>query len=216
VRVGLSPHAPHTVSPQLLRDSSGSRAPRLPLQIHVAESPGEIALHRRGDGPLREALGPLLREWRPSGRSPVGYLEGLGVLEARPTLVHMVHVDEDDLRAVARAGCAVVHCPRSNEALGCGTFPWARFARHGVSVALGTDSRGSPPTSTPGRVGGRAARARGRRQPGAARLGGGEGGRPRTGGAAAGRPARRPVRGAVVLGPACTLSDSDAAAARLA
>jgi aminodeoxyfutalosine deaminase len=146
VRVGLSPHAPHTLSAPLLQGLAAlARARGLPLQIHVAEAPGEEALHRRGDGPLREALGAFLPLWRPSGRSPVGYLEELGVLAARPTLVHMVHVDDDDVRRVARAGCVVVHCPRSNRALDCGIFPWAAFARQGVSVALGTDSLASSP-----------------------------------------------------------------------
>ena len=43
------------------------------------------------------------------------------------------------------AGCTVVHCPWSNEALGSGRFPWELYARHGADVALGTDSRGSSP-----------------------------------------------------------------------
>ena len=147
VRLGLSPHAPHTVSaPLLQRIAAYARRERLPLQIHVAEDPGEDRLHRTGAGPLREALAPFLGAFRPSGMSPVGYLDDLGVLQARPTLVHGVHVDMDDLRRIQRAGCVVVHCPRSNALLGCGTFPWAAYARVGVSVALGTDSRGSAPS----------------------------------------------------------------------
>jgi aminodeoxyfutalosine deaminase len=146
VRVGLSPHAPHTVSAPLLRGLMALAGRHgLPVQIHVAEAPGEVELHRTGGGPLRAALAPFLTRWRPSGRSPVGYLDELGALEHRPTLVHMIHVDEDDVRRVGRAGCVVVHCPRSNEALSCGTFPWSLYARHGVSVGLGTDSRGSSP-----------------------------------------------------------------------
>ncbi|MDZ7708168.1 MAG: amidohydrolase family protein [Trueperaceae bacterium] len=147
LRVGVSPHAPHTVSaPLLVRLARLASANDLPMQIHVAESPSETRLHRLGDGPLRELMGPLLGDFRPSGRSPVGYLEQLGVLEARPTLVHAVHVDEDDVRAVQRAGSAVVHCPRSNRSLRTGRFPWELYARHGVSVAFGTDSRGSSPS----------------------------------------------------------------------
>lgn len=147
VRVGVSPHTPHTVSAPLLQRLVGlARAERLPMQIHVAESAAEVALHRRGEGPLAELLGSFGVSWRPSGRSPVGYLEDLGALEAAPTLVHMVHVDEDDVRAVQRAGCPVVHCPRSNRALGCGRFPWELYARFGVDVAFGTDSSGSSPT----------------------------------------------------------------------
>ena len=150
VRVGLSPHAPHTVSAPLLRGLVQlARSLRLPLQMHVAESSAERALHATGTGPLRAALGGALRAWRPSGLSPVAYLEDLGVLAAQPTLVHMVEVDEDDVRRVARAGCVVVHCPRSNAALGCATFPWATYARHGVSVALGTDSLASSPDLSP-------------------------------------------------------------------
>lgn len=147
VRLGLSPHTPHTVSSPLLRRLAAlARREGLPLQVHVAEDVGEVRLQRTGDGPLRAALGPFLAAFRPSGRSPVGHLDELGVLAARPTLVHGIHVDEDDLRRIARAGCVVVHCPRSNALLGCGTFPWAAYARFGVSVALGTDSRGSAPS----------------------------------------------------------------------
>ena len=94
-------------------------------------------------------MGPLLAAFRPSGATPVRYLDDLGVLAARPTLVHAVHVDDDDVRRLQRAGCAVVHCPRSNALLECGTFPWARYARHGVTVALGTDSLGSSPSLSP-------------------------------------------------------------------
>jgi aminodeoxyfutalosine deaminase len=78
VRLGLSPHTPHTVSaPLLQRLARFAAAERLPLQIHVAEDAAEVASIARGEGPLREALG---RSWRfrPSGRSPVGYLDALG------------------------------------------------------------------------------------------------------------------------------------------
>ncbi|MGL4610874.1 MAG: amidohydrolase family protein, partial [Trueperaceae bacterium] len=61
-------------------------------------------------------------------------------------LVHMVNVSENDIRDVQKAGCTVIHCPHSNETLGCGKFSWELYAKHGVSVALGTDSLGSSPT----------------------------------------------------------------------
>lgn len=147
VRVGLSPHTPHTVSaPLLQRLAALARAEAIPMQIHVAETADEVRLHRHGDGPLAELLGRFGVPWRASGRSPLGYLAELGVLDARPTLVHMVHVDEDDVRRVQHADCAVVHCPRSNAALGCGRFPWELYARFGVDVAFGTDSLGSSPS----------------------------------------------------------------------
>lgn len=146
LKLGLSPHTPHTVSAPLLQKLTRlAVAERLPLQIHVAESPAEIPFHQSGSGPLFDLLQPYLGDWQPSGLSPVQVLAELGVLEAKPTLVHMVNVSKEDVKIVAKAGCAVVHCPRSNEGLQCGRFPWELYAKHNVEVALGTDSRGSSP-----------------------------------------------------------------------
>ena len=146
LKLGLSPHTPHTVSGPLLQKLARlATAEDLPLQIHVAESPVEVLMQRDGAGPLYKLMQPFLGSWQPSGLTPVQYLAELGVLDARPTLVHMVNVSEDDIKTVAKAGCVVVHCPRSNEALECGRFPWELYAKHGVEIALGTDSRGSAP-----------------------------------------------------------------------
>lgn len=146
LKLGLSPHTPHTVSGPLLQKLTQlARQEKIPLQIHVAESPAELLLHREGRGPLYDLMKSFLGGWQPSGLSPVQYLAELGVLEAKPTLVHMVNVTEDDVKLVAKAGCPVVHCPRSNEGLHCGRFPWELYAKHGVEVAFGTDSKGSSP-----------------------------------------------------------------------
>jgi cytosine/adenosine deaminase-related metal-dependent hydrolase len=147
MRLGLAPHTPHTVSGPLLKALTVmARRRRLPMQIHVAESAGEIGLHRDGSGPLATLVRDWIPDWRPSGLSPVAYLESLGVLEANPALVHMIHVSDDDIATVERNGCVIIHCPRSNVALGCGRFPWERYARKGATVAIGTDSRGSSPS----------------------------------------------------------------------
>lgn len=148
VRVGLSPHTPHTVSAPLLRGLADlARRMHLPLQIHAAESEGEISFHRDGSGPLATAMEQWLPDdWRPSGLTPVAYLDSVGVLSIAPTLVHMVQVSDEDIALVQRHSCTVVHCPRSNISLGCGRFPWERYARQGVTVALGSDSRGSSPS----------------------------------------------------------------------
>ncbi len=146
MRVGLSPHTPHTVSAPLLgRLAAYAAAERLPLAIHVAESPAELELHLRGSGALAESLARAGFAFAATGVRPVRYLHDLGVLAAGPTLVHGVHVDDDDARLLVRVGAVVVHCPRSNAALECGTFPWTLYAKHGVEVAFGTDSRGSSP-----------------------------------------------------------------------
>lgn len=144
--VGVTPHTPHTVSARLLQLlTRWARAEGLPVAIHVAESPAEAQLHRHGTGALAELLRAVGVPFESRGVSPVTYLDDIGVLATAPTLVHMVEVDDDDVRRVQRHGCPVVHCPRSNAALECGRFPWESYARHGVDVALGTDSLGSSP-----------------------------------------------------------------------
>ncbi|KEF35013.1 hypothetical protein RDMS_04240 [Deinococcus sp. RL] len=150
LRVGLSPHTPFTVSHRLMRRVTEYAAGEgLPLQIHVAEHPAEAELFRTGGGPLWEhrpaALYPatfaeVIGRGPEPDLTPVRYLDELGVLRARPALVHMVNVTPEDIARVAAAGCAVVSCPRSNAHLECGAFPWAAFAAAGVEVALGTDS----------------------------------------------------------------------------
>jgi aminodeoxyfutalosine deaminase len=149
VRVGLTPHTPFTVNAALhKRLAEFARLEGIPMQIHVGEHPSELELFRTGTGALAESIGrwgipPLEVIWgrKPDPElTPLNHLADLGVLEAKPTLIHMVNVTEDDVKTVGQAGCAVVTCPRSNRNLECGTFPWALYAKHGVEVALGTDS----------------------------------------------------------------------------
>ena len=53
LKLGLSPHTPHTVSGPLLQKLARlAVAENLPLQIHVAESPAEVLMQRDGAGPL--------------------------------------------------------------------------------------------------------------------------------------------------------------------
>jgi cytosine/adenosine deaminase-related metal-dependent hydrolase len=149
-RIGLSPHTPFTVSHRLMKwlcDYAAGEG--LPVQIHVAEHPSELELFQTGAGPLwdhrmktktPDTFAEVIGRGPDPDLTPVRYLDELGALAARPTLVHMVNVTPDDIARVARAGCPVVTCPRSNAHLECGTFPWASFAAAGVEVALGTDS----------------------------------------------------------------------------
>ena len=63
---GLSPHAPYSVHRDLLRGVVElSAAERIPVAMHLAESPEEMQLLRHGTGPLQELLTEL-GAWEPS------------------------------------------------------------------------------------------------------------------------------------------------------
>lgn len=142
VRIGVSPHAPYTVSGPLFRAvAAWSRAESLPLAVHMAESPAETEFLANGSGPFAEAWEareiPLPR---PSGLSPVGWLVEHGVLTERTLCIHAVQVGRVDIELLADSGAAVAHCPRSNQAHHHGAAPLAALLQAGIRVGIGTDS----------------------------------------------------------------------------
>ena len=141
LRLGVSPHAPYTVSAPLYEAVAGyARRERLPVAVHLAESKEESQFVERGTGPFADA-------WRARGIkverhrcSPVEYLRRLGLLNAGTLCIHCVQVDQRDVAILEAAGAAVAHCPRSNRAHGHGSAPLGAFRTAGLRVGLGTDS----------------------------------------------------------------------------
>src|SRR6266480_2116265 len=140
--LGVSPHAPYTVSGPLYRAVADfARGAGLPVALHLAESSAETQLVQQGSGPFADALRARGIPVTAHHRSPVQYLVQLGVLASGNCLaIHCVQVDGPDIESLRGAGVAVAHCPRSNRAHGHGTAPLAAFRRAGLRVGLGTDS----------------------------------------------------------------------------
>ncbi len=141
VRVGVSPHAPYTVSDELYRAVAElAREESLPVATHAAESPEETEYVRAGGGPFGAVLRSRDIPTPARASSTLALLERLGLLAARPLLVHAVQLDEEDVARIADHGCAVAHCPVANARLGHGVAPVAELLEWGVTVGLGTDS----------------------------------------------------------------------------
>lgn len=152
MKIGLSMHSTWSCHPDSLRAAgTWCRENNTPLCIHTAESPTETELLLTGRvrelGWLRSRIGRWLNLLPPNapGLRPVRYLESLGILTARPLLIHAVQVLDEDIATIARYRCPVVHCPRSNVLLSCGVMPLRAFLEAGVQVFLGTDSLASSP-----------------------------------------------------------------------
>src|SRR3989454_6808365 len=106
LRLGVSPHAPYTVSEPLYRAVADfARREGLPVAVHLAESREEVQLVREGSGPFAEALRARGIAVEPRGLSPVEYLLQLGVLASGVCLgIHCVQVDEPDVRILRGGG----------------------------------------------------------------------------------------------------------------
>ncbi|HSO76182.1 MAG TPA: amidohydrolase family protein [Blastocatellia bacterium] len=141
VQVGVSPHAPYTVSGELFRRATDyAQQESLDVCIHTAESEAEQQMMLAGEGELVEGLRSRGISWQAPGVSTVKYFNSIGVLETAPLLVHCVKADADDIGLIAGSGSRVAHCPKSNGKLGHGIAPLRAMLEAGVSVGLGTDS----------------------------------------------------------------------------
>lgn len=147
---GLSPHAPYTVHPDLLRLVCELSAERqIPVAMHLAETMEELELLASASGPFVELLTDL-NAWDPTaiprGIEPANYLEQLAECW-RSLVIHGNYLTRRERTFLAAHAdrMTVVYCPRTHAWFGHGAYPLAELLAAGANVALGTDSRASNP-----------------------------------------------------------------------
>lgn len=157
VRLGVSPHAPYTVSGPLYGTvARWAREQGYPLAVHIAESRQETEFVTRRTGPFAEAWKrrgiPLLddpshqpstaspQSVAPSTQSPVRWLDSHGVLGPGTLCIHAIQLSPSDIALLAERGVSVAHCPLSNARHGHGAAQLSSLRNAGVRVGLGTDS----------------------------------------------------------------------------
>jgi formimidoylglutamate deiminase len=123
--VGVAPHSVRAVPLDYLKTVIGFANERsLPVHMHVAEQPAEV-----------EAC---IEEY---GRSPIALLDTEGLLGARFTAVHAIHVTPKAVAALARSSAGVCACPTTERNLGDGVIPADLYFKSNVPISLGTDSQ---------------------------------------------------------------------------
>lgn len=147
--LGLSPHAPYSVRPPLYHALVDlAQEFRCPLAIHLAETRAELELLQHGTGEFVE----LLRDFGvwdeaaiPLGTQPLDYLRPLVELE-HALVIHGNYLNAAEMDFLAdHHQMTVVYCPRTHAYFGHPPHPWRELLARGVSLTLGTDSRGSNP-----------------------------------------------------------------------
>lgn len=143
----LTPHAPHSTHPNMIRAAVAQAGP---WSIHFDEDPEEARWLREGTGawrPYMESRGRDLSKFPVPGVSPAEYLASLGVLDRRALLVHATCTRGADLDRIA--GARVCLCVRSNQHI-TGRLPDVPgLLARGVPLAIGTDSLASSPDLDP-------------------------------------------------------------------
>ena len=127
ISVRIGPHAPYTCAPEAIK-----RAMKLcerygmGVHVHLAETKSEVEIIRQK-----------------YGKTPVEYLEDLGVFRFPTLAAHCVQVTEHDMEILSRQGVAVAYNPQSNMKLASGVAPVTAMMRHGMTVGFGTDGPSS-------------------------------------------------------------------------
>lgn len=124
IQLTHAPHAVYSVSEKVLRQVArdAEREGRI-IHIHAAETAREV----------EECI-------QAHGKSPVAYLDELGILGPRTVLAHAVHLSDEDIAIIRDRGAYISHCPCSNFKLASGQFRYRKAVEEGgCRFTLGTD-----------------------------------------------------------------------------
>lgn len=127
VKIAVAPHAIYTCSKEYLEKAAQvAKEKNLLVHIHLSETKQEI-----------------LEAKEKHGKSPVKYLDELGLFENKTIAAHGVWLDDDDIDILFKKKVAIGHCPISNMKLASGIMPLTKVLKKDITVGLATDSAAS-------------------------------------------------------------------------
>ncbi len=123
ISVGLAIHSVRAVPEDWFSPINElARNQAMPLHIHVSEQRSEVDLCLKT-----------------TNCSPVGLLARHQILAPHTTLVHAIHLTEDDLRQLEFYKPIVCLCPSTEKNLGDGVTHLEPFLKNQIKICLGTD-----------------------------------------------------------------------------
>ena len=131
LRIALAPCSPFSVTPELMRSSAEyAKANNLLIHTHLAETLDEEDF--------------CVDKY---GKRPVDYVDSLGWIVKNAWFAHTVHLNDNEINLMGKAGCGVSHCPSSNLRLGSGIARIKEMIGAGISVSLAVDGSASNDSS---------------------------------------------------------------------
>ncbi len=127
IKIGIAPHTLYTCSEPVLKKAKDmAQENNVPILIHVAETQDEV--------------NEIKTKY---GKSPVEYMNSLGMLYSHVIAFHCIYVDKKDIQILYKYNVKVVHDPECNMKLASGVSPVPEMIDMGICVALGTDGSAS-------------------------------------------------------------------------
>jgi formimidoylglutamate deiminase len=117
---GVAPHSLRAVTPAMLEAMAQLDAP---IHIHAAEQRREV----------EECVAA-------TGLRPVEWLLRNAPLDARWCLIHATHMNEGEVRGLAKSGAVAGLCPSTEASLGDGVFALPQYREARGRLGFGTDS----------------------------------------------------------------------------
>ncbi len=119
----FAPHAPYTVDAEHLQIiQKEADAQDVPILMHVAEMPDEVTNNKKN-----------------FNKTPVEYLDSIGLLSERLVAAHCIFVTDTDMALLKTRGVGVAHNMVANIKSAKGVAPAWKMFNDGVRVGLGTD-----------------------------------------------------------------------------
>lgn len=130
-RIVLAPCSPFSVTKECMEESARlARSYGVRLHTHLCETKDE-----------EETC------MRMYGVRPLALMEECGLFGPDVFYAHGIHFNDEELRALAKAGCSIAHCPSSNMRLGSGICRVREMLDLGINVGIGVDGSASNDSS---------------------------------------------------------------------
>ena len=123
----IAPHAPNTNNTDsLIKANNLSKKYNVPLSMHISEMDYELEYYKEK-----------------YNKTPIEYLDSIGVLSERLVAAHCIFLTENDINLLKKHYVKVAHCIGSNTKSAKGVSPISKLLQNGINVGLGTDGPSS-------------------------------------------------------------------------
>ncbi len=123
----IAPHAPNTNDTNsLVKANEISKKYNVPISMHLSEMDYELKYFKDE-----------------FNKTPVEYLESIGLLSDRLVAAHCIYLTDNDINLLQKYNVKVAHCIGSNTKSAKGVAPVNKLLQHNIPVGLGTDGASS-------------------------------------------------------------------------